>query len=275
MKKRFLSSSQFASLCGITKNTLIWYEKKGLLAPAFVGENGYHYYTYDQYFDVDLIKSMKWTDMTLEECGEYIRSRSSDSYMQMLIQQQTLLSRKLEIVRRRKEIMDMTIQDCLILRSRYSEKPQIVKQAPMYVLGESIDRSDMEGYTNALQRLFSVWRRCHAVYGLASSMLTRTLLPRENILSGQFNAPSQLCLRVGAQVPDPACRVLPGGEYAVIYHSGPVSRISESYRQLLDFIARSGAEVSGDAIECDFVNHLSIDDPDYYVKEILIPFKRK
>lgn len=39
---------QFAAIHGIHKKTLMWYDQVGLLSPAFVGENGYRYYSYRQ-----------------------------------------------------------------------------------------------------------------------------------------------------------------------------------------------------------------------------------
>lgn len=37
----FLKCGEFAALCGTTKNTLIHYDRLGLLSPAYVTESGY------------------------------------------------------------------------------------------------------------------------------------------------------------------------------------------------------------------------------------------
>ena len=34
---------EFAKLCGVTPRTLKYYETRGLIRPALVGENGYRY----------------------------------------------------------------------------------------------------------------------------------------------------------------------------------------------------------------------------------------
>lgn len=45
---KLLTIGQFASIHNVTKKTLMWYDEVGLLKPAYIGENGYRYYTYTQ-----------------------------------------------------------------------------------------------------------------------------------------------------------------------------------------------------------------------------------
>ena len=42
------SVKQLAQMSGVSVRTLHWYDKKGLLTPSFVGENGYRYYHEDR-----------------------------------------------------------------------------------------------------------------------------------------------------------------------------------------------------------------------------------
>ena len=44
----FLSAGQFAQVCGVNKQTLLYYEKLGLFAPCRRLENGCRYYSLDQ-----------------------------------------------------------------------------------------------------------------------------------------------------------------------------------------------------------------------------------
>lgn len=47
-KTKLFTIGQFSSIHGVTKKTLMWYDKVGLLKPAIIGEKGYRYYTYEQ-----------------------------------------------------------------------------------------------------------------------------------------------------------------------------------------------------------------------------------
>lgn len=48
MKSLYFTAGQFARLHQLNKRTLHYYDDIGLFSPAYKGENGYRYYTYQQ-----------------------------------------------------------------------------------------------------------------------------------------------------------------------------------------------------------------------------------
>lgn len=76
MEDKMLKLSEFAEFCGTTRDTLLWYDKMGILKPAVVGENGYRYYSPKQFFDYDLISTLKQTGNSIREIAEYNREHS-------------------------------------------------------------------------------------------------------------------------------------------------------------------------------------------------------
>ena len=61
-------TGKMARLHNISKQTLIYYDKIGLFEPFTTsGENGYRYYTLDQFVQLDLILLLKKLGMTLKE----------------------------------------------------------------------------------------------------------------------------------------------------------------------------------------------------------------
>ena len=50
---------------GIHKKTLMWYDQVGLLSPAFVGENGYRYYSYRQSARLETILMLRALEVSL------------------------------------------------------------------------------------------------------------------------------------------------------------------------------------------------------------------
>ena len=57
--KNYYRISEFAALCGLSRDTLLHYDHIGLLKPAFVAPSGYRYYTLSQFTTVDLIEVLK------------------------------------------------------------------------------------------------------------------------------------------------------------------------------------------------------------------------
>lgn len=72
--------AEFARLCGLPKDTVLYYDRIGLLRPAKVGSNGYRYYTFDQLFTANLIEGLKLSHMTLDEIRDFMSAPDVDAY---------------------------------------------------------------------------------------------------------------------------------------------------------------------------------------------------
>ena len=59
--------TDFAKMCGVTARTLKYYEERGLLTPAQVGENGYRYYSFTQMDEVSAILLFRDYGFSLNE----------------------------------------------------------------------------------------------------------------------------------------------------------------------------------------------------------------
>ena len=60
-----LRAADFARICGTNKRTLHHYDQIGLFAPALRGENGYRYYSQEQYDVFMVIAALKELGMPL------------------------------------------------------------------------------------------------------------------------------------------------------------------------------------------------------------------
>jgi DNA-binding transcriptional MerR regulator len=67
-----LSSGEFIKMCGITRNTLNFYEKNNLIQPAVVKDNGYKLYGVSQIFRYISIKGLKQAGFSIDEIKHQI-----------------------------------------------------------------------------------------------------------------------------------------------------------------------------------------------------------
>ena len=58
-KESFFTAGELANLFGISKQTLLYYHKIGLLSPEFIAENNYRHYTMQQYQDLEIIVNLR------------------------------------------------------------------------------------------------------------------------------------------------------------------------------------------------------------------------
>lgn len=77
-RKTRLKVSEFARLCRTTRDTLLHYDRRGLLKPRHVGENGYRYYGVEQYWEFDRISLLKESGLDLARIGDMVRAKDTD-----------------------------------------------------------------------------------------------------------------------------------------------------------------------------------------------------
>lgn len=80
----YITAGQLANLHNITKQTVLFYDKNGLLPPAFVNENGYRYYSTSQYLTLALILNLRKMNVSLSDIRTYLADRSQRSFERLL-----------------------------------------------------------------------------------------------------------------------------------------------------------------------------------------------
>lgn len=64
--------NQLSKKFGITIRTIHWYDKKGILKPAYIGKNGYRYYQEQQVNTLKIIVKLKSAEFNLNEIKEIL-----------------------------------------------------------------------------------------------------------------------------------------------------------------------------------------------------------
>ena len=91
MKKLF-TTGEFAKLCNVSKDTILYYDKIGLLKPDEILDNGYRYYNLDKYWNVMMIKMLGESEMTLKEIGSYLDNMDNCEFCRLLEEHSRLLN---------------------------------------------------------------------------------------------------------------------------------------------------------------------------------------
>jgi len=72
-RKKLLSIGEISKLTGASHRSLRYYERIGLLEPAFIDpDSGYRYYSFDQVYLIDIIKFCIELDVPLKVLEEYV-----------------------------------------------------------------------------------------------------------------------------------------------------------------------------------------------------------
>ena len=74
----YFTAGELASAFGISKQSLLYYDKIHLLSPDFISENGYRHYSMDQYLDLEIIVNLRSLDIPINDIQEYLKNRSRE-----------------------------------------------------------------------------------------------------------------------------------------------------------------------------------------------------
>ncbi len=87
-EKRYLIG-EVSSITGISRDTLRFWDKIGLLKPKYVDpHNGYRYYTYDQFWRMDIISCCRSLDISIDTIRGILESGSNDKVLTLLQEHQ-------------------------------------------------------------------------------------------------------------------------------------------------------------------------------------------
>jgi DNA-binding transcriptional MerR regulator len=100
-----LTTGQLADLVGVSKDTVLFYDKQGLLKPEFRAANGYRYYTLKQVDHLSVILTLKELGMSLDEIQAYLLSRTPDTFVVLLQQELEVVADKMQRLAKMQRVM--------------------------------------------------------------------------------------------------------------------------------------------------------------------------
>ena len=83
-KREGLYSSEFAALFGVSRDTLLYYDRIGLFRPQLRAENGYQLYSLDQVHQFDLLRMLRLANLSLEEIDQCLQHQHPERLLSLL-----------------------------------------------------------------------------------------------------------------------------------------------------------------------------------------------
>ncbi len=102
---KLFTISEFAALHQINKKTLMWYEQVGLFKPAYVKENGYRYYSYQQCTTLYTILMLRELNVSIPEIKEFLKEGTLASYYQMILKKEEEIDRTIRYLKEIKKAL--------------------------------------------------------------------------------------------------------------------------------------------------------------------------
>ena len=255
MKRRFLRTGEFARLCRTTKETLFHYDRKGLLRPRHVSDNGYRCYGVEQFFEFDLIRLLKETGSPLDEIRQQRQARDPKAWIELLRARADLLRRE----RVRLEQREAMIRELASLTESALSAPfdrlVIAERPASWARLVAVDPESMAGAASAAEIYAACIDSQITRGGLAISPLG-CVIPEAHARRGQARYCFLFFSASQAEAGDPGVRALPGGRHAVMLHRGDQASQTLAFQRLIASLAETGLRPVGDAYAFDQMGYL-------------------
>lgn len=266
--------SEMASLHGVSRQTLILYDRNGLLEPASVGENGYRYYSVDQVPRLRQICLLKEMGVPLAQIKRYLDAPTPGGMCELMASRRAAIERE----RNRLERQLRAVEQIDVHFSGVSDKEERAGLPQVSWIGERkavfspfhAGRMDSKRLHMALM---DAWGRLLDA-GIIPSCGFGALLDARAATSDEplAGAGSMIVLPDDTGVDGAEVRTLPAGEYACVYKYSMPYDVGPLHR-LLAWMGDQGLKAEGLVVDCcmlDSVFHDELRRADFCRLEVLL-----
>lgn len=259
------TTGQMAKLCGITKDTLFYYDRIDLLKPAVVKDNGYRFYTINQAYAYDTIATLISLGFSLDEIQVYNLARSPQNFIDMLEKNMELLSVSIQRLTWKLEMMENTtrhlreVQKAPLNMPFFSTLPQ-----RHYLLTPSVGNTPFQKVKNVFNHHLARKDNTACLYLLFSGLTAEA-----DYLAGNYDI-SHICSQVRTPWETSDYCSLPAGQYALMYYHGDEVNSHSGIDRLMAFIREQGKRPVGPMISGDIVNEIANVSEENYIIELSV-----
>jgi len=250
----FLKTAEFAEFCGTTKDTILWYDKCGILKPSAIDEKGYRFL-------------LKQSGSSIREIRNFIEGKEQISLQDYYEEKSKSLSEMIDEITRMKQLVDAISDNIRTAASCEHGCPKIVykEEAPMVLTKVRAEESWMYGNEeNCLYEHFKTYSSRPDVcrYPIGS------IITKESFLNGECI--DKFLFSEMAEKSAAAAHCRPAGYYIQIYHKGRLDKVLDTFQIVKDYISANRLILSGDIYEYDILTFL-LNSRDNCVFEFLFP----
>ncbi len=273
MRKTHFTTGEFASLFGINKQTLFFYDRIGIFSPETVAENGYRYYSYTQIETLETLLMFKELNVPLSRIKELMERRSPASLMDMLHEQQQVLSERIAQLQR----AHVFIEEKTRLTEEGMTAPIgriVLREFPCQtiLLTEYKGDGNEADIARAVNQHFTMCRSLD----LSPSTGVGAIIPSSSVTEDSYSYSHFYSSAGEAVIADGSYRNSTkkfGGEYLVIYDDHGYRNLHSLVRKLLKYADDNSVSTEDEIFEDLILDDLSVDGYYHYMVRLAIKIK--
>ena len=241
-KKTFrLSLSQFSSLSDISRDTLVYYIKEGLITPAITEKNGYHYFYPDQLRTMTFIKYMRRFGIHISEIKAMLGGMDTEGIYHILNSHSREIDEQIQQTAQALQFLEKFEELINFVDRHPVDTPFLcdLKETDLYLTPVPFARSLNQPADAEILSDFLEFDNSGLPEYLICCRIPKNVLIREDFCT---------FMRKNAKtVSDETIISRPAGTYACIIHQGNNFTIKSTILRLKEYLARLEMEPAGDA----------------------------
>jgi len=266
--EKYLTTGEFASLCGVKKDTIFYYDEIGILKPDSIAENGYRYYSIDQVMTFQIITTLKSVGMSLKEILNYSSRQNTKEFLDLLKEKRDALIETQKRLADTREFVDNTIgiiEASLPVNLGEVTLQQCVEEYMVIAETPSLDDMNDESYWLKIEELtdYCNHNKLGNVFPIGEIVLKKNF--EQNVFRSDY-----YCSKPVRKITGPNTWRKPAGTYAVLYHRGSYKTLIDAYKNMKDYIEKNNLKIIGDLYEQDQLYLFSKSNPNDYLMKISI-----
>lgn len=269
--KNFLNISDFAKISGVSRQTLIYYDRIGLFSPAYVANNKYRMYSHNQVDNIGIITILSDLGVPLKKIKEILADISMDTMEKTLNYQLNAIQEKIDNLSILKDMTEIRLNQLqkgkafLNGKSDFSVK-EIVEDIPIHI-GEKIDCNQEDINDEIVISFFDHTEKS----GLPLIFTFSYIKKAEDLLKNNDCTVSHMWFRLKDK--KYANAFIPKGKYLVGYAKGDYGKTNYIYTSLLQYAKENGLTITNNIYEEYLIDEFSEKNPDNFVLQILVRLK--
>lgn len=263
------STGEFANLCGVSKQTLLYYDQVGIFKPETVLENGYRVYTYAQFETFHVIATLREMGTPIQEIKAYLDFRSPEGFVQLFERQKAELEETLQNLERIHCMMETKIHITRQAQAVDSKKVLLETQPECFLLlSQPMQSWDEKEFLPVLTEHLHICNREKLYCGYSIGTMVRWNGPIDD--ANYSGCTYYFYTQTLEETAELAFHRKPAGCYVTAYHKGDYDSTTEAYQRLAAFIRENGLSVGPYSYEDSLLDEITNKGREDYLTKISI-----
>lgn len=233
--EQYFTAGEFAAIVGVNKQTILYYDKIGLLPPAYKDDKNRRFYQVQHQEIFYLIEILQEMEMTLKEIKTFLAARTPEGYVKKLQEQHSAIQEKIERMQHAKSFIADQIR---VEKNKHKVAPAgieyVANQTFTLICTEEMKEFSSVEKSKKLARLMGQLQ----VKGANIGQAIGAILLREQIIEHNYTNPSYYCVFDHPLLPqgEQLHRRTITGDFLVAYHQGKIEQLGDTYEKVLRYI---------------------------------------